>query len=763
MSDRSSRNDPTGPVPILDDAEARTRLLDYWDVLVRRRHLFLTCLVTVVASTMVLTLLTTPTYRATTTLKIERQGPEILEFTDVLGVDPMGYHNFYATQYGIMQSRTVLRLAAERLDLINRPEFVSRKGSPLGRLYRWGRSQFAEPAEPGDPLDPAIEFISASLGVSPVRNSYLVEVTFTDRDAQLAADVVNAIADAYQQVQLDNRYTTTGKAKEFLAKDVARVQSEIAELQRRLQAYGVEKEILSLSVGSQDISAQALADINARLTDAKGRLAAAEARLSSVRHAPPEALAEVLNSTVINHLRERYAELERLASQMGERFNPEWPPLVELNEELEKAREQLAREAEEIASKVRAVAEADHERARAEVEGLERQWETQKREVQRVNQDTIEYAGLLAEIETKQKVLGDLVERQSETETSYRLKETSTSNVHIVDRASAPSHPVSPRKLFNLALSILLGTGLGIGAAFLFDFLDNTVKSEHDVQRVAKLAVLGHIPLTRSLRVVEERAEPAEDLTHELDLASQLHPRSGFSEAFRNLRTALLLSAADHPPRYVAVTSCEPGEGKSTIALNLAIVLTQFGRRVLLVDADLRRPRLHKTLGLSNATGLSSQLSGNAPLEGLLQQTEIPDLSVTTSGPIPPNPSELLGSPGLQTLIEHFGDRFDHILFDCPPVVSVTDAIILSDRVDSTILVVRAGSTSREALAQSLARLQRSGAHVVGTVLNAVSERSGYYYGRYGLGRGRKSYADGDPGQDDTPPTRRSRWKRHAG
>jgi capsular exopolysaccharide synthesis family protein len=203
------------------------------------------------------------------------------------------------------------------------------------------------------------------------------------------------------------------------------------------------------------------------------------------------------------------------------------------------------------------------------------------------------------------------------------------------------------------------------------------------------------------------------------------------------------------------VTSCEPGDGKSTVALNLAIVLTQLGRRVLLIDADLRRPRVHKTLRIGNDVGISSFLSGNAPLEELIQESEIPNLRVITSGPIPPNPSELLGSPGLQTLLEHFEqeDRFDHVIFDSPPVLSVTDAVILSTRADSTILVVRSGVTSREALAQSAARLRQSRARVSGAVLNAASHESGYYYGRYG-----RSYRYAYGAEDESAPrSRRSR------
>ena len=737
----------------------RIQLLDYWRVLVQRRVVVGTCLGVVLAATLVFTFIATPTYRATTTLEIERQAPEILEFTDVLGVDPAGYKDFYQTQHKILQSRTVIRLAAERLDLMHRPEYAGRKGAPLGRLVGWARGLVSTaPADASDPLESAADFIEGRLSILPVRNSHLVRVSVIDRDARLAAEMADAVAAAYQQFQLEVRYDTTGKAKEFLTKDVARVQQEIAALQRQLQDYGVENEILDLSDGAQDISEQALADINSRYTAAWSRTAAAEARYESLRDAEPQALPEVLQSPTIAHLRQETGELERRRAQMSERFNPDWPPLTELDEELAMARRQMEVEARTIAVNVAAVAEADFLRARSELESLSAQRSAQKREVQRVNRDTIEYAGLQAEIETKRHVLAGMVERQSETETSFRLRETSTSNIRVVDPATAPKYAASPRKTLNVILALLVGSALGVGMAFLVDHLDNTVKNEQDLQRVGGITVLGHVPLTQSLHPVGEETG-AEDLTRQLDIGSHLDPRSNFSETFRNLRTSLLLATPDHPPRHIAVTSCEPGDGKSTVALNLAIVLTQLGRRVLLVDADLRRPRVHKSLLLGNEVGISSYLSGNAPLEDLIQESEIPNLRVISSGPIPPNPSELLGSPGLQTLLERFAaeDRFDHVIFDSPPVLSVTDAIILSTRIDSTILVVRSGVTSREALAQSAARLKQSRARVTGSVLNAVSHETGYYYGRYGYGRSYRYAYGAEEGPQEGSKTRRAR------
>ncbi len=762
---------PAGPAPQDGQQEESIHLLDYWRILVERRAVVFACLAILVTSALVYSLFATREYEAVTTIQIERQGPEILGFKDVVSVDSAwnAYQDFYQTQYKILQSRTVARIAAERLDLMNRPEFVSRRSSPIQRAISALRSSIsfssAAPDLNNDPLRPAIGFIQGSLAVQPIRNSRLVKISFTDSNRVLAAEVANSIAEAYQQFNFDARYSTTSQASEFLTKEVARVQREISDLEGKLQEYSRKKEILSANDGTRDISQQALSDLNTRYVDAQGRLAIAEARYNAAKSIPPESLPEVLNSPLISNLRQQYAEVERRHSQMSERFKPDWPPLQQLQQELDIARDRLRIESEGIASQVRGVARADYDRVRGEVAGLQTQLETQKQEVQRVNRDGIEYASLRSEIESRRNVLGNLVARKSETSTSERLADTRASNVRIVDRAEPPRSPVRPRKALNLLLSVVFGLGLGVGMAFLLDHLDNTLKTEQDLQRAAGLPALGYVPLLQPLRVVTEGSEksPAAPPSQAVDLASHRDPRSQFSEAFKNLRTSLLLASASRPPRTIVVTSAEPGDGKSTVALNLAIVLTQLGRRVLIVDADLRRPRLHKMLHAPNTVGLSSYLSGNAQPAELMQETEVPNLLAITSGPIPPNPSELLGSSTLETMVERLIEvgRFDHVILDSPPAVQIADSVILSSRMEATILVVRAGKTSRTSVAQAAGRLRQSRGRVVGAVLNAIQESGRYYY--YYRYKYYRHYGEEDQTAGEPKPAWSRKSRRRAG
>jgi capsular exopolysaccharide synthesis family protein len=733
-------------------------LFEYWQIIRDRRNIILLCLGVVLVLGVVLTFLSTPQYRAVTVLQIERQGPDILTFKEVVGTDPAwaAYQDFYQTQYKILQSRSVLRIAAEQLDLVNRPEVVSRRGSPISRAARWVRSWVSdpEPEEPDDDLDRAIRFITDRLAIAPVRNSHLVDVAVTDRDPALARDLANAVADAYQQFNLEARYDTTEEASRFLTKEVARLETEVSDLERRLQDLSSGTEVLAFSGGTADISEQALADFNRRFIEARGQLAIAEARYAALRDEPPESLIEVLNNPLINHLKEEHASIELRYTQMAERFKPDWPPLTQVREELAQAQQRLEIETQGIAMQVVEVARSNFEQAKGEVASLEQQVELQKIEVQRVSRDAIDYAGLKEEIATRRDVLRDLVARQSQTETSGQLRGTTMSNIRVVDPAETPERPVSPRKLLNLALSMFFGLGLGVGVAILLHFVDNTIKTEHDIVRYAPgIAILGHIPLFHPLRVVGPES-PAANLDAHPDLASHQDSRSGFAEAFKNLRTSLLLASPDRPPRHIVVTSCEPGDGKSTVALNLAIVLTQMGRKVLLVDADLRRPRIQRVMGTDNAVGLSSFLSGNVSPEGLARPSEVPLLDVVTSGPIPPNPSELLDSPRLGDFLEELTARggYHHVIFDSPPALLVADGVILATKVDTTILVARAGATRREAFMQGIARLRQARAKLAGTVLNALSDRPRYYYYRHEY-----RYEARTPGEGSPRESRRKR------
>ena len=710
---------------------------DYLRVLGERKPVVITCFGLVVAATALFTFLEHPLYRATATIQIERNAPEALNFGQLTGSDYYEYQDFYQTQYKVLQSRTVLRIAAQKLDLPNRPTYAQRKGTPIGRLIAWGANLFSGGAGATGPPDTWLaptNFMAQRLTVEPVRNSKLVRLTFEDRDRQLSADAANAVADAYETFNTTTRYTTSDQAREFLTDQVGRLQSEIAKEEQELQDEGKQKEILSLSDSTQNIAEKALGDMNARYIEARGRLAVAQARYEAVANGDPDSLPEVLQSQLITDLKMQYADIERRYNQAAERFKADWPPLQQMQEELDGAANRLEVETDTIARQVRSVAKAEYAKVRDEVENLGRQVDAQKIEVQRVAGNAIGYAGLKADIETKRKILNDLLTRQSETDTTSRLKGGPASNMRIVDRAEIPRAPFKPNKPLNLALSVLFGLLLGAGAALLLNYADNTVKTEQDIQRHAGVPALGFIPLYQTLHVVGEGEKKTSGSQYSADVACHTDSRSSFAEAFKSLRTAFLLASPERAPRHVVVTSCEPLDGKSTVITNLAIALTQIGRRVVIVDADLRRPRVHKVFGITNEIGLSSFLSGNAPVEEVVRDSGVPNLQVVTSGPVPPNPSELLASKALEAFMESLETvgPFDHVFFDSPPLLQMADAVLLATCMDATILVAREGRTIHQSLSSGVKRLRQSRARILGAVLNAVVERFGnYYYYRY--------------------------------
>jgi capsular exopolysaccharide synthesis family protein len=763
---------------LTDEVEAPRRdldLQDLWRIVQERRLLILFCLAGALILASVFSFLSTPLYQATTTLQVQRYDPDVLTFKEVVGVDPSwaAYSDFYRTQYEILHSRTVLRRAARQIDLVNRPEFVNPKRSPLSWLRSRLFGLFAGKASRGEPREEdrenaAVGLIAGGLTIRPLKESQLVEVSFASPSPELARDVANAVADAYLFLNLQNRFTTTKDAQRFLNLEVKRLEEELRDLEEVYQDATKENLTLALNDNTQDISETALAELHARLIQARGDLALAQARIEALAGASADALPEVLNSPLIGSLRERYAELERRRSLLSERFQPGWPELAQLEEEMAQARARLVLEKEQILRQVREVADSRYQLASAEVDRLEEQVEAQEKVVRAVNRDALEYQSMKAEIDIRREVLDGLIARQSQMETSAQLRSldddevaitAASGNVRVVDAAELPRAPFRPRKVLNLFMAFPLGLGLGLGLTFLLYYLDNTVKDEEEIDRqTGGLALLGQIPLFRPVQLVgrERSSEPEKEVAPQL--VSHLTPRSVVADAFKNVRTSLLLASPDRPPRRIMITSCLPGDGKSTVAVNLATVLAQKGQRVLLIDADLRRPTLHQVLGVDNARGLSSFLSGNEELDELIRPTQIPGVDLITSGPMPPNPSELLDSPGLRVLLELGAEgQYDHLVFDAPPAVQVADSVVLATRMEATALVVRLGVTTRDALAQGVARLRQGRARLVGVIVNGLTSRSRSFYDAY------SHYQPGDgsaaEGTTEAPP-KRSRWRR---
>jgi capsular exopolysaccharide synthesis family protein len=724
----------------MDVLGGELQVRDLWNVLVRRRWVVALGLVASTLVALTWSFLATAEYRARTTLIIERQEPDILTFRDLARSDYAiaAHSQYYQTQYRVIASPTVARRAVDRLGLAQHPAFAP-AGSPglvrrvLSLLPRRGGGATVGPEEA------ATAAVLAHLEVDPVRNSQLVEIAWSGPDAAVAADVVNAVADAYIHFNLESRYSTTSQAKEFLLEQTAALTEEIEDIEHLLQEYGQDHSILSIDE-SNNVTFQALQHASERWTEARAALARAEAAWDAVRDRDPESLAEVERSELITRLRQEHASIEAEYTEKRERFGEEWPAVATLRSRLDQARSHLDAEVERLSSQIKATAENDWRRARREVENLEALRDANELAAQRLKRDAVRYATLQSEVDKKRETLDTLIRRQNEMALSTRLKDldTTTSNIRVLERAEPPVAPFRPKLETNLLMGILGGLLLGVALAFALDQIDNSIVTRADLERVTAMPVMAVVPRYKGASPVRSRTTRAARRTGPFDFVAHDDRRSVVTEAYRDLRTAILLSSAGHPPRRIMVTSALPEEGKTATATNLAIVLAQLDRRVLLVDTDLRLPRIHEAFDVSSAHGISTYLSGlETDPARLVVPTRIANLDLLPAGPVPPNPSELLNSEifaDLAVLLERSG--YDHVVFDSPPVVSVSDPVLIATVADVCLLVVRSGRTSRPAVKLAAERLRAVEGPSFGTVLNDLDPKSpgsvpSRYYGRY--------------------------------
>jgi capsular exopolysaccharide synthesis family protein len=708
--------------------ERESHLLDYWNVLLKRRWVIYTSLIILTVTVTLGSLLMQPVYTATTRLQIEPSAPNILPFQDVMATAPDQRNDFYQTQYGLIQSRRVAREVIASLGLDKHPDFKV-QGFPA-KQDGVADKDLVEAKR--------IDLFLEQLKVSPVRNSRLVDVAFSSHDRVLAARVANRVADTYIAFNTKAEYNTSERATTSLTHQIANLQDEIDAKEKELQAYARDKGIFVLNE-KQNIILKNLNDMSDTFARAQADRIDKEARFAALRQASPIDLPEIMNSKLIQDLTAKSAELTRRHAELSEKYKPDWPEMVRLRSQIQETDARLQAERQSIYDQVLGAAESAYKAARNKETYLARAIEDLKRQSQEFGLKEIQYNNLKAQTANKRSTLEALVRRQSETSSSAGLNDLVSGNVRIVDPAEVPSRPSSPKILLNIFLSIVTGLGLGIGLAFFFEYLDKSVKTPEEMHEATGLPTIGLVPSLQPgggrLRIIRANDREATPSVR-VELISRDDPKSKIAEAFREIRTALLVSQPGGPPRTILIASTQPGEGKTAISLNLAITLAQMGKRVLLVDGDLRRPRLHKLLGVENDRGLSNYLSGTGKIWPEPRGTGIPGLDFIPSGPIPPNPADLLDTERfgqLQAELEAHG--YDHVLYDSPPVLAVADPAIMVARMNAVLVVVQAGVTGKDALRHAVHKLAQVKAKVLGCVLNQVDlSQQGYYgytYKRY--------------------------------
>jgi capsular exopolysaccharide synthesis family protein len=548
--------------------------------------------------------------------------------------------------------------------------------------------------------------------------------------------VPNALSDAYIQLNLEARLNTTEQAKEWLSKQLEDLKAKVERADEALQEFGSKYGIITID-DKENITIKRLSELNEALAKAESERMAKEAiykQIKQDKYRTFDVLPSVLENKLIQELKQTYIQLEAQYMKLAETFKPNYPEMVRLKSQMEAIQRRLNMEVDKIVAGIKSEYESGLRRESL----LRAAFEQQKVKTMEMQQKSIQYNILKREADTNKELYKNLLLRMKEVGISATIH---ASNIQIVDKAEVPTAPYKPnaqRTLFNAAMVALF---LGVGLAFFFEYLDNTVKAPEDVERLTQLPSLGIVP-----EISHEKQRRLErGAVYPVELATFGYPKSALSEAYRSIRTSILLSSPEKPPKRVAITSPNPLEGKTTTVINTAIALSQAGAKVLIIDTDMRKPRVHKVFdGKKNEMGLSSFLSGNVEFEYIIKKSEIPNLYYIPAGPIPPNPSELISSSLFKRMIESLENRFDHIVFDSPPVLGFADSVILSTYVDGIILVVMCGKTPKETLQMAKDVLYQVNAKILGVVINRVDIRRmeydyyyryHYYYGKEGKKR----------------------------
>ncbi len=723
------------------EPESEFHISQWLEVIRRRRRLLILVAALVITASVLLFFVTPRVFRATTVLQIERKSSTPITLNDAVDYDSwVDAQSFYPTQYRLLQSRGMAERVVKNLRLADDPVFNPSRSSlfPIE-----GRSATA--ADDAARLGALARQVLGGVEVNPIRNTRLVEVSYNAPSPELAARIANGFAEAFIDWGVETRFASVGKASSFLTSQVENLKQEIQDKQAQLQAYSRREGIVALDPAS-NVTLQRLEALNRDYTAAMSARITAESRYKEFQSASPEVVASSLPGSFVGQVQAELGRLEREYANKLSTYKPEWPAMQELKAQIDKTRSGLT----EAVSKARDSARTDYQTALRREQSLGAELARQKNEAMSLNSASVEYQNLKVEVSTPPALLDDLVKKQSETEVASRLSGTRDSNVIVVDRALVPGGPYRPSLRRNLMLGLVLGLGLGLGAVFFVEYLDRTLKSAEDVDRILGLPVLAVIPDVSSgggsygysysyygygrsrggRSKKRSRLTSSGEETQSIELLPFTKPRLAVSEAYRSLRTALLLSSADGL-KTVVITSAVPGEGKTATAANLAVVLAQLGRDVLVVDADLRKPRLHEVFGVSNRYGLVNCLTGNAEFEQVLLRTSVPNLYVTPAGPIPPNPAELLSSARMREYVAAVSQRFDYVIFDSPPALPVTDATLLGAMTDGVVLCVGAGQVLREDARSCRERLQLSGVRVLGVALNRYRVGHGHFGSRY--------------------------------
>ncbi|MGB8888949.1 MAG: polysaccharide biosynthesis tyrosine autokinase [Candidatus Korobacteraceae bacterium] len=717
-------------VPLLTGSTPHLRteptFLDYWGTVVRHRAIIL---ITVLAGVILVALISfrmTKLYSATGRITINRENADVLGFKDSAAntLEDYDYNVALDTQVQVLQSDTLATDVIRKLRLDVNPKFAGAISAQKNSRAESGGLPATGPSN----LRQLIDILHSWLRIDKVPKTRVIEIHCTSPDPNLSADIVNTLVASFIEHNFETRFQATMQTSEWLSKQLSDLQMKVASSQEMLVKYETDNNILGLDE-KQNITTSKLNELNQQLTLAQSDRIQKEAAYRQTQSGGVESIPAMASSEIILHLKQQQADLKNQYALLDSQYGPLHPKVITLHNQLEQTEAAIQSEGNKLVSRI-------HNEYLAAVQRenlLRAALEEQKQEANKLNESAIQYEVLKREADSNRQLYDGLLQKMKEASVSAGLR---SGNIQVVDQAVPPDRPSKPNIPLNMAAAFFASLMLGTVAAFVMERTNNSITSPEIIDAVSGWPSLGVIPSTqespRSLRKGSSLVLQSKETDSEGPLVVVSRPRSKVAESFRAVRTSILLSSIDSPPKTMLVTSALPEEGKTTISANLAGALAQMGRRVLLVDGDMRRPRVSDFLGLpKGAGGLSTVLIGKDKEEDVIvPSAKLPNLYIMPAGPKPPYPAELLGSNRMKALLKSWRPNYDHIIIDTPPVLSVTDPVLLSVDVDAVVLVVRFGQTTKQALKEVREILDQVNARVCGVILNSVEPDRDSAYGR---------------------------------
>ncbi len=703
---------PTESAPATDEDKVNFR--DIWRVVVKRKWSIIAIFLIVVIASAVWTLMQAPLYRAEVTIKVDNDMSRVVPFQSGLALDT-GDQDYFQTQLELLRSRLIAERVLAQMKVL--PAAVTELVTPR---RPWYEELFRKEAPTSAPVSleeatrvakrAAADGFRNSLVIAPLRGTKMAKVSYVSPNPRLAADLLNSLAKNFVELNIEQRFGSSTYAKKYLEEKLAETRIKLETNERALIEFQRDNGIINIDE-RQTVLSQSLAEYSSAVNKLEQERAKSESLVNLIR-TNPEAAPQALESRSVQALKEQKAKLQAEYADQLKIYKPAFPKMQQLKAQIEETEKSIATEVDAVKMSV----EASYEGLLAQQKALNAKLEQTKKDVLDIQSRSIQYNILKRDVETDRTIYNTLLTRMNEVGVTAG---EGSSNITIVDTAEVPQAPFAPNLRQNLMMAMLMGLFAGIALAFFLEYLDDTLRTPEDMERLTKLPVLGVIPKT---------AKPSAG-TEGRALAWLAHNdmRSSFSEAYRSVRTALQFATREGAPKILVVTSTSKGEGKTTTAISLAINSAHAGRPTLLIDSDLRHPLVHKSLDVDNSRGLSNYLSSDIPALAVVRTTHIPNLFVIPAGPPPPNPVELLSGPKMLSLLGLLSERFAEIILDAPPVLGLADAIVLGDQAGAVLFVVSSGTTRKAHVRAALKRLRQANVHPLGAIMSKLDLRDGMY------------------------------------